>query len=285
MIDITNEEFELLSGYLVLHYGLEIPMEKRYLFKTRLQGLMQEENIETFKNLYDNITSGNDQRLSRQLVAHMTTNETSFFRDRHPFETLKNVLLPAIGERKKDENLLFPPRIRIWSAGCSTGQEPYSIAITVHEWLKEQDYIKEENISIIATDISTVVLGKAERGLYTEKEISSGLEQEHIDLYFQRSDDFWQIRKEIKKMISFKELNLSLPFSDEFSCFDIIFCRNVVIYFSVPLKEKIMNQFHLLLKSDGILLLGAIENLYNIEANFSSHHCEGTIWYSADYGC
>ncbi len=284
MIDITKEEFELLSGYLSEHYGLEIPSENRYLFETRLQDLMQEENIETFKNLYANVASNSGQRLSRQLVVHMTTNETSFFRDRHPFETLKNVLLPEIGGRKKDESLLFPPRIRIWSAGCSTGQEPYSIAITVLEWLKEQDHFKEANISIVATDISAAVLGKAERGLYTEKEIARGLEQKHISRYFQRSEGCWQIREDIRKLIFFKELNLSLPFSDKFSSFDIIFCRNVVIYFSFPLKEKIMGQFHSLLKPDGVLLLGAVENLYNSATAFSSHCCEDTIWYSADYG-
>lgn len=281
LIEINEEEFVKLKNYLHDSCGIEVPVEKSYLFKTRLTGILDEYQYGSYNEFYDNLIHDQNGELQRKLIEVMTTNETSFFRDGHPFELFSTTLLSYLMERKKEHSSLFSPRLTIWSAACSTGQEPYSLAILINEWLASQPNLTPANISILATDISDEVLTKARNGIYTEQEIQKGMKKAYKLKYFTQTDTGWAINNSIKKMVTFKSLNLSRPFLDTIAPCDMIFCRNVIIYFSVEIKKAIIEQFHKLLSPDGILVLGASENLYRLSDKYESETKGSSIYYRA----
>lgn len=279
MIEIHDDEYILLKEYLKDCCGIDVPSEKIYLFKTRLSDLLREEGFSTFKDLFVHLKSEKEKRLQKRLIEFMTTNETSFFRDEHPYETLKNVILPEIALKKKSESIYFPPKLRIWSAGCSTGQEPYSISIIIQEWIEEDKTFSPENISIIATDISSEVVNRARSGIYSNNEIRKGMNKQLLEKYFYTENDKYIVKQDVKKTILFNELNLSTEFENSMGKFDIIFCRNVMIYFAKTLKQSILSQFHTILNPGGNLVLGASETLYHLSEKFeSAYHGESTLY-------
>ena len=281
MIKITGNEHILLKNYLFNCCGIDIPPEKSYLFETRLNDLLKKQGYTTFGELHNHLKADKNDKLKKRLIEYMTTNETSFFRDNHPFQAFATTILPEIALKGKREVVFFPPQIKIWSAGCSTGQEPYSIAILVNEWLCKQNDISPQRIAITATDISEEVLKKAKKGVYSENEIKKGMKQEFLEKYFRNNDNSWILNKNIRNMIVFKELNLAEDFKHKMQKIDIIFCRNVIIYFSIELKKKIIHQFYNLLKSNGILILGASETLYQLSDKFITQYIGPSIFYKA----
>ncbi len=268
MIEITSTEFNLLKEYLYNISGIAVPPSKRYLFNTRLATLLEEEGFKNFSQFYNILLTKKNKNLQRKLVQAMTTHESSFFRDKHPFVVLEKILLPQISRQRISEATFLPPRIRIFSAGCSLGQEPYSIAMYVHKWLEKQDTFTEKDVTILAGDISQKILARAQKGIYSKNEMGNNFSDKIKNDYFIRHEAQWEVKSEIRNMVRFVELNLSEPIN-QLGTFDIIFCRNVIIYFPIGLKREILKQFYSQLNSGGTLIMGSSESLYNLSTDFT----------------
>jgi len=274
---LNANEFSLLKTYLHDTCGIDVPPEKSYLFVTRLGSLLSDIGCSSFSELYHRINSGKDLSLRARLVEAMTTNETAFFRDAHPFQTLQKKVLPDLARRRRAESS-FMPRLRIWSVGCSTGEEPFSIAISISEWLQSQQEFTRNEVSVVAMDISGKALAVAKRGLYPESRLGGRVPDALRENYFRPMGGGWMVREDVRAMVLFNEINLAEPL-EQFGCFDVIFCRNVIIYFSLELKKRIVEQFHRMLQPGGVLFMGASENLYNISSSFKTEYEEQTIYY------
>ncbi|MDQ1255515.1 MAG: chemotaxis protein methyltransferase CheR [Candidatus Hydrogenedentes bacterium] len=280
MQDIGDEEFALLKAHLLGVSGIDILVAKRYLFVTRLKEFLDKHRFASFREFYYRLHIHKDEALEKQLVESMITNETSFCRDVHPFETLQTAILPEAAARKTRIPHGFPKRLRILSAGCSTGQEPYSIGAAVLEWLEGQHVFRPDDITVLAIDISPRVLDFARRGTYEEADLGRGLPPIFQLKYFRRKGPNWEVCDALRRMVNFHELNLSQPFG-HLGAFDCIFCRNVIIYFSMGLKQRIVDQFHTMLSPSGALILGASESLYNISEKFAARNEGKTLFYEA----
>ncbi len=278
MIEITTLEFNLLKNYLFKISGIDVPPSKRYLFNTRLANLLEEEGFKNFSQFYTVLTTKKNTQLQRKLVQAMTTHESSFFRDQHPFSMLEKTLLPQISKQRISEARYLPPRLRILSAGCSLGQEPYSIAIYLDKWIESQDTYTRNDVTILAGDISEKILARAKKGVYTEKELGNKIPDEIRKDYLNKKQSKWEIKKKIKEMVRFAELNLSKPFK-QLGKFDIIFCRNVIIYFPIDLKKEILKRFYSHLNKDGALIMGASESLYNLNDDFNAKQGYNSTYY------
>lgn len=280
MVEIRDIEFNLLKQYLNSICGIDVPSEKRYLFKTRLAEFMDRKGCRTFSELYTRLTVEKDSRLQRHLIQAMTTHESSFFRDLHPFELFERDLLPRIAAEKEEErNDAGRRRIRVLSSGCSMGQEPYSIAMCVRKWLETQSEYTADNVAIIAVDISKRVLMQARRGIYSDLEVGKAVPLRYKNSFFtKKPGKKWQINEEIRGMVSFADVNLAKPFA-YLGKYDIVFCRNVLIYFSVDLRKAVVKQFQRMMNPGGILILGASESLYNISTDFNAVHAGDSIYY------
>jgi len=279
MIEINDTEFSLLKEYVSQVCGIDIPPEKKYLFRTRLSAFLSQENCRSFSEFYNRLTTSNDKILERQLVQAMTTHETSFFRDSHPFDALTHRILPDAAARRLTGPGKRQKRLRILSCGCSSGQEPYSIAICVSEWLATQKNFQAKDITILGVDISKRVLVQAARGMYAETELGKALPSRLKSRYFSQEGSQWMLDPEVRNMVNFAELNLVDNFAF-IGRFDIIFCRNVIIYFSLKLKRHIVLQFHQMLNPGAVLMLGASESLYMLSDDFSAVHCGPTTYYT-----
>ena len=270
MIELREEEYLLFRAFLVKACGIDVPPEKRYLFTTRLDDILKVEKCSSFSEFYRKLP--NSPQMVRKLVESMTTHETSFFRDGHPYVALREMILPAITAKKK----------YICSVGCSTGQEPYSLAMSLLEWIRTYAGPKPipdaYDCTIMAYDVSSKILEKARRGIYTEEELARGVSDIMRMRYFNKVSDGWEVSPELRKLVRFNELNLTEEFSFP-GCFDLIFCRNVVIYFSMELKKKLISRFCEILNSGGILMLGASETLFQVSDNFQSLHHQETVYY------
>lgn len=281
MVEITDIEFSLLKEYLSRICGIDVPSEKRYLFRTRLGDFLTQENCRTFSELYNRLTTGIDMNLERRLIQAMTTHESSFFRDGHPFELLLQKLLPQTAARRiADAGWTACSRFRILSCGCSSGQEPYSIAMCVQEWLGAQDRFRPGDITILGIDISGRILNQAAKGLYTAAEIGKFLPARFKHRHFTRDEKegLWRLDPELCQMVNFAELNLAENFG-YLGKFDLVFCRNVIIYFSRELKRNIVHQLRDMLNPGGALILGASESLYMLSDEFRAVHDGPTTYY------
>lgn len=262
--EIDSNEFYLLRDYIEKNCGIFLPEEKMYLVCTRLTSLMVENGCNSFAELYHRALSDGSFKLRDKIVEAITTNETFWFRDESPFVILGEDLLKkyaseiSSGKRSK---------IKIWCAGCSTGQEPYSIAMTVQEFIRKQPTLRPEHVEILGTDISTAVLYLAMAGRYDSLAISRGLSEEFKNRYFQEDNKIWVIKNDVKKIVRYQKLNLQENFS-HLEKQDIIFCRNVLIYFSIEFKKDILKRFTKVLKPGGYLFLGASESLFNLTQDY-----------------
>jgi chemotaxis protein methyltransferase CheR len=279
MPGITSIEFGLLKKYLAEISGIEIPEEKKYLFTTRLTDFMKTKKISGFSELYSHLLTGKEPELTREFVQCMTTHESSFFRDSRPFTVLTKKLLPEVAGLRSAASKYLAPRIRILSAGCSLGQEPYTIAMCVADWLATQNKFTREDVAIVAIDISRKVLERAFEGKYSELEMGKAVPDCLQAKYFKKiGQDLFEVVAGIRSMVKFSEHNLSQSFTG-MGKFDIVFCRNVIIYFPLELKQKILNRFSRLLNPGGILFLGASETTYNLSNDFAIKHSDGTSYY------
>ncbi len=272
---LDSNEFEMFRNYIETNSGIHLDQSKGYLIQNRLECLMKEMGCDSFSCLYLKASSDPTKKIQERIIDAMTTNETLWFRDSSPFSVLQNKLLPQLADmiqQKKKE------KIRIWSAACSTGQEPYSIAIAFQELLRGRKDISLQNLEIIATDISSTVLEQAKKGTYDSFAISRGLTEEIKGRYFTTNGKTWTIKDEIKKMVLFKKLNLQYDFR-QLGPMDIVFCRNVLIYFSDVLKREILSRIAQMLQSSGVLFVGASESVSNYNSDFEMISSERTIYY------
>ena len=259
---MTPSEFDFLSGFLKDQSGLVLTQDKMYLVETRLKSVAAAHNCESLAALVGALRSSTTGPLAREVVEAMTTNETSFFRDKHPFDTFEKTLIPALVEARKARR-----SIRIWCAAASSGQEPYSLAMTLDALKPTMAGFRCE---IVATDIDTSILEKAKAGIYTAFEVQRGLPVQSLVKYFtQLEDGSWQIKDELKRMITFKQGNLLKDFS-LLGKFDIIFCRNVLIYFDAATKGEVLGRMANLLNEDGYLFLGGAETVLGITDKLKS---------------
>ncbi len=255
---ISLDEFRLIRDYIQKHCGIHLTDDKVYVVETRLTTLMIEQGCKSFSELYSKSVNDRTHALRDKIIEAITTNETYWFRDQHPFGILTDVLFQKYCNEILDGTR---SRIRVWCSACSTGQEPYSIAMTFLEYMRQCPGLRPEHIEILATDISSTVLFLGKLGRYDSLSMARGLDDEFKNRYFETSDNkIWTISNEIKRMVSFKKLNLQENFNIV-GRQDIIFCRNILIYFSMDFKQDILKRIATLLRPNGYLFLGASESI------------------------
>jgi chemotaxis protein methyltransferase CheR len=255
---VTPLDYEYLRKFLKERSGLDLSPDKTYLVESRLMPLARRAGLAAIPELVQKIRSG-DGKLATDVVEAMTTNETFFFRDKIPFDHLRDTILPGLIQARAARKSL-----RIWSAASSTGQEPYSIAMCLKEMAAA---LAGWRIEIVATDLSQEVLEKSKAGIYSQFEVQRGLPIGLLVKYFTQSGDIWQLNADIRAMVQFRQLNLLQDFS-HLGTFDVIFCRNVLIYFDQNTKAMIFDRLRKCLENDGTLLLGAAESVVGITDAF-----------------
>lgn len=249
--------FDFLRNFLKSKSGLVLSDDKGYLVDSRLMPLARKRGLDTLDELIAQLRTNNDDVLGIEVTEAMTTNESLFFRDIKPFETLRDVVLPRILEmREGSMNKL----IRIWSAACSSGQEPYSIAITLTEMADQLSGFRTE---LLATDLSSEIITKAKSGLYTQFEAQRGLPIQLLMKYFSQVGEYWQLQESIRNMVKFEQANLLSDLSG-LGRFDIVFLRNVLIYFDTEAKTDILTRISTMMNDGGVLYLGGAESVIGI---------------------
>ena len=255
------DDFNLLAKLIRDRSGLNLTKDKGYLLESRLLPVARQHNLKTLEELTMKLRSRPDNALVRDVVEAMTTNESFFFRDVKPFDQFKEVVLPHLLATKTATR-----SIKIWSAACSSGQEPYSLGMILKE---EKAKLQGWNIDIVATDLSTQILSKAQAGQYAQFEVQRGLPIQYLVKYFKQQGDRWQIDQSIRDMVRFRPLNLLEDFSS-LGTFDVIFCRNVLIYFDQPTKTTVLERMSRQMTSDGYLFLGGAETVVGITNKFQT---------------
>jgi chemotaxis protein methyltransferase CheR len=277
MQKISANEIQVLAGYIRDLSGIALNQSKAYLFETRLGPLLAEEGLLSYTELYRKARGGPGRDLENRIINAISTNETLFFRDKGPFELLRHKLLPdLVARRRAKKSRLLPIPLRIWSAACSTGQELYSIAIVVKELLG--DNLSGFRLKLLGTDISDAAIAQACRGRYSKFEIERGLPGDKLVRYFTPISDGWQVKDELRTMAAFRRLNLMLPFG-ALGKFDIIFCRNVAIYFDTPDRRKLFARIADMLAPDGYLIIGSTESLTGVCDRFAPQRHLGSVYY------
>lgn len=251
--------FDYVREFVRAEAGIVLEPGKEYLVESRLAPLVRSEGLSSIDALVQTLRSSRQTELHRKVVDAMTTNETTFFRDIEPFELLRTTLLPRLIQARR-----VSKRLTIWYAASSTGQEPYSVSILLREHFPE---LRDWTIEQVATDISRKALERARAGRYSQLEVNRGMPAKLLLRYFEKQGLEWQLKDDIRSMVSFHEMNLNAAWSRIPSC-DIVFIRNVMIYFDVPAKQKILSRIHDLLRPDGYLFLGAAETTMNLDDRF-----------------
>ncbi len=278
-MNISDREFGVLKEYLIQESGIDVTEEKRYLFTTRLSDLLKSEGCKTFSDFFKILSSGKREDLVDNVIALMTTHESGFFRDSHPYQVFKDSILPEVAKRRAAQARFLPPRLRVLSAGCSFGQEPYSIALCIQQWLPTQSVFSLQSVTIMGIDLSALTIEHAKTGIFSNQEIGKQLSSQERQQYFRKHGERWQLCEEIRKMVTFQQVNLIKPF-DNLGKFDVIFCRNVIIYFSIEGRKAALGHLRRVLEPEGILFLGSAESLYNLSNEFSSRAVGQTTYYT-----
>ena len=277
MIRLRPDEHKNLAQYVYSLCAVHLDESKGYLIESRLAGLVEESGAGSYGDLLRRAKSEPSRALERRIVDAITTNETFFFRDTSPFELLRHKIIPDLIDRRARSG---SARIRIWSAACSTGQELYSIAILLKELLGDPE---RYGVSLLGTDISDDAVARASHGRFSPVEISRGLTDAQRTRYFVPVAGGWQIRDEIRAMAFFKKLNLMTDFA-ALGRFDVIFCRNVAIYFTERDRIALFGRMERALEPDGYLVLGAMESLNGICPRFESKRHLRSVFYQMRTG-
>lgn len=274
---LNQQEFDQFRQFLEDACGISLGDNKQYLVTNRIRRILEENNIDSFGELVRVLKQGFNRKLKDQVIDSMTTNETFWFRDTYPYDHFKNTLLPQL---MAPTNRMFGP-VRIWSAACSSGQEPYSISMMVEEYKRQAMGNLTRPVQIVATDLSPTMLDQARRGEYDKLSVMRGLSAERLERYFDNPDPtLWRVKSLVKERIDFRSLNLMDSYA-ALGKFDIVFCRNVLIYFSAELKRDILQKIHASLRPQGLLFLGSSEGLAGAGDLFEMVRCEPGILYRA----
>jgi chemotaxis protein methyltransferase CheR len=258
---VTPPDYEYLRKLLKDQSGLDLSADKQYLIESRLVPLSRKAGLPGIPELVQKMKSGSTS-LVAQVVEAMTTNETFFFRDKVPFDHFRQAIMPEILKARAARK-----SVRIWCAAGSTGQEPYSLAMCLKEM---EGQLAGWRVEIIATDLSQEVLEKSKAGLYSQFEVQRGLPIQMLVKYFKQNGEFWQINPDIRAMVQHRQLNLLHDFS-QLGTFDVIFCRNVLIYFDQDTKINIFNRLCRIMEPDGFLVLGAAETVVGLTDSFKPY--------------
>ncbi len=256
---MTPLDYDYLRGFLKTRSGLVLSNDKQYLIESRLMPIVRKQGMAGISELVQKLKTPGNEALASKVTEAMTTNESFFFRDKTPFDHFKEVMLPALMKARAARR-----HIRIWCAAASTGQEPYSLAMILKEMGPQ---IAGWRFEIVGTDLSGEVLERAKAGAYTQFEVQRGLPIQMLLKYFTQNGDQWVISPEIRSMVHYRTLNLLNDFS-ALGQFDIVYCRNVLIYFDQPTKIDVLNRTARLAASDGYLLLGAAETVVGLTDAF-----------------
>jgi chemotaxis protein methyltransferase CheR len=276
MIKVTTDDIKAISKYILDISGINLDESKAYLVETRLGGLTKEYGCSSYRELCSIAKADSKNTIANEIINAISTNETLFFRDKGPFEVLQHKILPDLIDMKTGKSSgRLPIPIRIWSAACSTGQEVYSIAIVLKELLPD---IKNYNIKLFGTDISDTAIGQASHGTYNKFEIERGLSKKILEKYFIPNGGNWKVSDEIRAMVSFSKQNILKPFKN-LGKLDIIFCRNVAIYFNLEDRKKLFENLSSVLDPNGYLIIGATESLTGICPIFEPKRYLRTIYY------
>jgi len=276
MIKVATDDIQAISKYILDISGIDLNEGKAYLIETRLSGLIKEYECSSYRDLCSKAKTDSNKSIENKIIDAISTNETLFFRDSGPFEVLQHKILPDLIDRRTERSSgLLPIPIRIWSAACSTGQEVYSIAMVLKELLLD---LKKYNVKLLGTDISDSAIGQASYGTYNKFEIERGLSKEKLQKYFIPNGGNWKINDEIRAMVSFAKQNILKPFAG-LGKLDIIFCRNVGIYFNLENRKKLFENIASILAPDGYLIIGSTESLTGICSLFEPKRYLRTIYY------
>lgn len=261
------EEFKEIQRLVRSLCGLVLNDDKTYLVETRLESIVRSHRCQSFGEYLARLRTSHEAGLRDELVECLTTGETSFNRDPHVFDEIRKHLIPKLADRLRDRKSAgySNPLCRIWSAGCSTGQEPYSLSMAILDYLAANPRlgIRPEQFPILATDVSQKSLQVAREGHYPSRDMDRGVTPEQRLRYFQPDGENWRVQDALKSMIEFRRLNFLDPIQN-MGPFDLICCRNVMIYFDNEVRQKLCEQFHRLLNPGGWLLLGTAESLYGL---------------------
>jgi chemotaxis protein methyltransferase CheR len=256
---MTPADYDYLRKLLKARSGLVLAAEKHYLVESRLMPIARKHGLFNLNGLVARLKGPDAEPLTVEVVEAMTTNESFFFRDKSPFEQFRDTVMPALMAARTTSR-----RIRIWCAAASTGQEPYSLAILLKEMGKE---LKGWRVEIVATDLSHEVLEKAKAGIYTQFEVQRGLPALMLIKYFSQVGELWQLAPEIRGMVKFMPINLLHDFS-HLGRFDLVFCRNVLIYFDQATKSGVLDRIAEVTERDGFLVLGGAETVVGLTSRF-----------------
>jgi chemotaxis protein methyltransferase CheR len=268
---VSPENFEYIRRLLQQYSAIALAANKQYLVEIRLLPVARREKLDGVDALIDKLRMSPSKRLLQEVVEALTINETSFFRDGAPFSILGDTVLPELIKRRAAVRTL-----NIWSAGCASGQEPYTIAML---WRERYAHLADWRVKLMATDISNGMLERARKGHYTRLEVNRGLPSEYCAKYFRQESDHWVIDERLRTMVEFRLLNLIDNWS-RLPPMDVVFMRNVLVYFDMPTKQEILKKVRAVLRPDGYLCLGGTETTLMIDDSFdrmstgsSSYYC------------
>lgn len=268
------EDYELFSVLVKQRSGLVLTKDKAYLLESRLTPIARKFGVKTLDELATKVRNSRDEALLRDITEAMTTNESFFFRDQKPFDQFRTLLLPYFLKSRANKK-----HLRIWSAASSSGQEAYSLAMILSE---EAAKLQGWKIEILGTDLSLEMVDRAKAGLYTQFEAQRGLPITMLVKYFsQAAADKWQIKDNIRNMVQYKQMNLLADFGP-IGVFDIVYCRNVLIYFDQPTKGKVLESMANVMAPDSALFLGGAETVFGISNRFKPMENERGIYIMAD---
>ena len=274
-MSVSQSEFNTFRQFLEDKSGIVLGDNKQYLVTSRLKKLQDEHGIKSLTELMARIQAQPRGALQEQVIDAMTTNETLWFRDIYPFEVMKNKVLPELVKKQPNQ------RLRIWSAACSSGQEPYSLSMTIDEYERANVGQAKLSVQIVATDLSPSMLQACKIGEYDSLAIARGLSSERLQRYFDKTpNNRWAVKAAIKNRVEFRALNLLDSYA-VMGKFDVVFCRNVLIYFSAEAKKDILMRIHATLKPGGYLFLGASEALNTLPELYTMVQCSPGIIYQA----
>ena len=269
--ELDENSYTQFRTFLEQQCGIVLGDNKQYLVKSRLAPLMARFDLSSLSELVTKTLAPVERQLRAAVIDAMTTNETLWFRDDYPFKLLQSKILPDLAERKTP--------IKIWSAASSSGQEPYSIAMSVLEYQQKNPGSFPRGVKVIGTDISTTMLEHCKYGHYDSLALARGLSAERKKRFFEAGDNgMLKIKDHVKQMVTFRPLNLLNSYS-LMGRFDVVFCRNVLIYFSPEIKSQIISQIHGALNNEGYLFVGASESLTGINQDFTMVRCNPGIVY------
>lgn len=257
---VNTSTFDFLCNFVREKSAIVLEPSKAYLVESRLNPVARENGLASLDDLVAALKKPGNRDIATQVIDAMTTNESSFFRDLHPFEALKTMIIPELMEKRAKERTL-----NIWSNACSSGQEVYSIAMLLRESFPA---LASWKVRLIASDLSTSILKKAQEGVFNQTEVNRGLPMPMLIKYFTKNGLQWQVKEDIRKSIEFREVNLIETWPPTLPTMDIVFLRNVLIYFSPETKTTILNKVHRILRPDGCLFLGGAETTMNLDTKF-----------------